>query len=425
MKSLNTKLINKLAVFIIAAITLFSTTKTHAQSELWCMEFLDATRGITLGDNGTIKQTIDGGASWKIMTSGTTNTLKKSAVLPDDDIVVVGFNGTIIRSTDYGNSWSNQYSGTTADLYGVAFGGRDSQVGVAVGSNGLIMRTSDQGKSWSQVSASCFDGLPIKPGFVSVSFGSESKGIVVGDNGKLLLTSDGGLTWGLCPTYIPNVNYKFVIMLSEDVAYATGENGVIIKTTNSGLSWVTLITNSTSTLYRIRFADDQHAISVGTSGDVILTTDGGLTWDTEPSSTAKDLNCLFVYDDYTAFTGGAAGIILKTTDGGETWFDGTKQLLPKADVKNSAVKLFPNYPNPSNPTTTIKYYIASASVVTLKIYDAAGKEVRTLVSRSLSAGMYSTLFDGTNLPSGVYYCKLVVQSNAGIFNQTTKIVLVK
>lgn len=69
-----------------------------------------------------------------------------------------------------------------------------------------------------------------------------------------------------------------------------------------------------------------------------------------------------------------------------------------------------NYPNPFNPTTNIKYQITKNSFVTLKVYDILGKEVAVLVNEKLQAGTYEVKFNGTNLPSGVYYYKLSVDN---------------
>lgn len=422
MKTLITKLISNLAIVLITAIVIFPGTKIHAQNDLWCMEFSDDQTGFTVGDNGTIKLTTDGGSTWTAAISGTNNTLKKTAILNNDNIVVVGLGGIIIKTTDFGNTWVAKNSGTTTDLYGVSFSGRDAELGVAVGNNGTILRTTDQGDNWEVISSISFVKGSL---YTAVSFASATNGIIVGNKGTILLTMDGGFTWSHATSNVPNVNYKFVIMLSEDVAYASGENGTIIKTTDGGSSWVSLNTNSSSTLYRIRFADDRIAISVGTNGEVLKTTDGGDVWNTETSGTSNNLNCLFVVDENTAYTGGQYGIILKTTDGGTSWYSGLNKVSSKPAGNDKNLKTFTGYPNPSNPVTTIKYYIASASVVTLKIYDIVGREVKTLVSQSQGTGTYSAMFDGSNLPSGVYFGKLTIQSQSGISNQTLKILLVK
>ena len=65
-----------------------------------------------------------------------------------------------------------------------------------------------------------------------------------------------------------------------------------------------------------------------------------------------------------------------------------------------------NYPNPFNPTTSINYQLSANSFTTLKIYDAIGREVATLVNEVKEAGTYSAQFDGAKLSSGIYFARL-------------------
>ncbi len=80
-----------------------------------------------------------------------------------------------------------------------------------------------------------------------------------------------------------------------------------------------------------------------------------------------------------------------------------------------------NYPNPFNPTTNINYNLPNSNFVTLKVYDAVGNEIETLVNEKQNAGSYSVTFNASNYPSGVYFYKLVTEK----FSETRKMVLVK
>jgi len=80
-----------------------------------------------------------------------------------------------------------------------------------------------------------------------------------------------------------------------------------------------------------------------------------------------------------------------------------------------------NYPNPFNPTTTIKYSIPRESFVSLKIYNLTGEEIETLVDEQKSIGNYEVDFDASKLPSGLYFYRL----QAGDFVDTRKMVLMK
>ncbi|MFZ4590520.1 MAG: T9SS type A sorting domain-containing protein [Ignavibacteria bacterium] len=80
-----------------------------------------------------------------------------------------------------------------------------------------------------------------------------------------------------------------------------------------------------------------------------------------------------------------------------------------------------NYPNPFNPTTKINYALPKTGLVTMKIYDITGREIQTLVNEVKQAGYYSVDFNGSALPSGVYFYML----KSGDFVMTKRMVLIK
>ncbi len=80
-----------------------------------------------------------------------------------------------------------------------------------------------------------------------------------------------------------------------------------------------------------------------------------------------------------------------------------------------------NFPNPFNPSTTIRYQIPQDGIVTLKIYDILGSEVATLVNEEKVAGKYEVNFNASTLASGVYIYKI----QAGDFVSSKKMILLK
>jgi hypothetical protein len=87
----------------------------------------------------------------------------------------------------------------------------------------------------------------------------------------------------------------------------------------------------------------------------------------------------------------------------------------------SSFKLGQNYPNPFNPSTKISWQSPVGSRQTLKIYDALGKEVATLVDEFKPAGTYEVEFDANKLSSGVYFYKLTIDN----FSSIKKLLLIK
>lgn len=80
-----------------------------------------------------------------------------------------------------------------------------------------------------------------------------------------------------------------------------------------------------------------------------------------------------------------------------------------------------NYPNPFNPLTKIKFSIDKGDYVDLRIYDILGREVKVLISQSMSAGEYEVEFEAFNMSSGFYYYRLKSGDNVSV----KKMVLVK
>lgn len=75
-------------------------------------------------------------------------------------------------------------------------------------------------------------------------------------------------------------------------------------------------------------------------------------------------------------------------------------------------KLHNNYPNPFNPTTTIKYDIPENSHVSLKVYDILGREVATLINGVKNAGYHQVTFDASRLASGTYVYRITTDKQS-------------
>ena len=99
-------------------------------------------------------------------------------------------------------------------------------------------------------------------------------------------------------------------------------------------------------------------------------------------------------------------------------------------VMPASFALYPNVPNPFNPETTIRFDMAQESQVRLEVFDVVGQRVRVLVGKQLPAGAHQVLWDGrgeTGVPvsSGVYFCRLQAQHEAGEFRQVRRMLLLK
>jgi len=91
-------------------------------------------------------------------------------------------------------------------------------------------------------------------------------------------------------------------------------------------------------------------------------------------------------------------------------------------------KLYGNYPNPFNPTTTISYGLSADSKVSLFVYNIKGQKIRTLVNKKQDAGFYNVIWNGKsnsgkNVTSGVYFYGLQVEN--GDYTSIKKVILLK
>jgi subtilisin family serine protease len=85
------------------------------------------------------------------------------------------------------------------------------------------------------------------------------------------------------------------------------------------------------------------------------------------------------------------------------------------------VELYPAYPNPFNPSTTIRYFIPSNTTVSLSVFNLLGQKVSTLVQGYQTAGEYQLNWNADGMPSGIYYIVLNVNQQ----QEVQKAVLMK
>lgn len=94
-------------------------------------------------------------------------------------------------------------------------------------------------------------------------------------------------------------------------------------------------------------------------------------------------------------------------------FDGAFDYSPVVSIEMAspeAIALLPNYPNPFNPSTQIRYELPVTGTVRLAVYDLTGKEVALLIDQIQEAGQHQVIFDGGGLASGVYVYRLSTEN---------------
>ncbi|MBZ0202966.1 MAG: hypothetical protein K8I03_08125 [Ignavibacteria bacterium] len=183
---------------------------------------------LTVGKDGTILTTHDGGINWVSRTSGVAVDLLGAAVLNTKTMLAVGKGGTILRTVDNGATWSAVVSGTPKDIKAICFA--DSLTGYAAGADGLILKTTNAGVSWSSISLGTLISLN------SISF-IGSKGFIAANGGSIYKTTNGGGAWMLDTNLPSNSDLSGVSFNSSSRGTIIDVDGRIYDTKNGGGLW--------------------------------------------------------------------------------------------------------------------------------------------------------------------------------------------
>jgi len=181
----------------------------------------------------------------------------------------VGENGLVLKTENGGQTWIIQAVNTKHKLNGVSF--PNKSVGWVVGDNGTIARTSNGGALWNVLAVVTPENL------TSVSGINQIMAWAVGDNGTALKTING-VNWTLLSTGVTANLRKVHFNINGLVGWATGEDGTIIKTTSGGTSWRVVPSGTTENLNSIYFYDLNYGFAVGDNGTILRTSDGGESW---------------------------------------------------------------------------------------------------------------------------------------------------
>ena len=396
---------------------------------------------------------------WVEQSSGLTTSLNSVSGVNDNIAWLCGNAGKVLRTNNGGMNWINA-TGTgipgTLDLYNIF--AQDSTTALVTGSGAtaFVYRTTNGGLTWVQVFSQA-------GGFLNaIWMSTAANGIMVGDpvggRWSIWRTTNGGVNWDSTGMYLQQAGSEAGW---NNSLYVTGTN-VWFGTNNSrvyysplgGLTgtWVVQSTSQAST-YAVWF----NTVTSGMTGgaQLLMTNNSGVNWSSVTSPGTGNVS---------GITGAAAaywfvrqaGLIYRTTDNGTSFSTdytapaGTYTHIQKAAIGSrmwavrnnggitsslSTVGIEPvsgeiptsfaltqNYPNPFNPATTFNFSLPSSAVVSIKIYDIAGREVDIIVNNvTMSAGNYSVNYSADRLSSGIYFYRIT----ANEYNETKKMVLTK
>lgn len=366
-----------------------------------------------------------------------------------------GYYPEIYRTTEFGVNWETQ--NLESIISTINYNELNKSI-LACAFDGKIFIAADLFSEWE-----LYDSINVKINDACITYTTNSydwTAYICGDSGAMCLLTESGITelnTGL------DINFRKVSSRLIDNVWLCGDSLVYYYDGNSFIEKFT----APVSLNSIYFKYPSHIWSVGESGYIAYSSDNGGNWSIQnnPDLLDRSLNDVFfsqIYNWGVGWAVGDEGLILKTTNFGNTWQiedDGlTDNNLNRIDfchwadfwggsfgpgiivgehktvliypivvsVEDQRVEpkhfhLYQNYPNPFNPSTTLSFVISQQSLVTLKVFDILGKEVKTLVNEEKPMGEYEVEFDGSALPSGIYFYQL----KAGEYLETKKMVLIR
>ena len=354
------------------------------------------------GGNGIFRSS-DQGFTWIPVNNGlnsafiesiqTFGGLTVNSIASFGNTLLAGTLAGIFRSTDEGVTWIDVNNDWTRQQIW-SFTKSDSAI-FAGGSVFLVFRSMDDGKTWDHG---------------DTSFSSGSVMALTYENGKLFAaameggayrSTDNGTSWTKIYS-LGQLDYPYALTyISPYLLLGMGKQG-LLRSSDDGNTWWAGGSGLPPDCDIYDFVVTDSNVFAGTIGGVFLSTDFGLHWSNVSS---KELNTgirslAIVGSDLVAGTDGA-GVI---------WKRPLSEMVALSNVSErfSAFDfiLEQNYPNPFNPITTINYSIAQRCFVKLKIYDAIGNEITTLVNEEKTAGVYKVNFNASKYASGIYFYQL-------------------
>jgi photosystem II stability/assembly factor-like uncharacterized protein len=292
-----------------------SPAEREARLRLRDVVFVDPQRGWTVGSQGTVLATADGGISWQLK-HVTSEDMHRAAFVSAPEGWVVGTGGLLLHTHDGGRSWTRKALPTNARLLGLRFVSPDQ--GWTVGNSGLIFATSDGGQTWRRQQSGTAKSL------YDIACFSRLDCLVVGSEGTVLATHDGGTTW--TPRQMPLDSVQLTVLgplvvTDDQTAWVVGgwnKSGYLLRSDDRGKTW-RVVSQAFPDLPTGLFFWDRMRGAVVSAGIIMLTVDGGSTWKkaTIPNEAMPDV--IFFLDDRYGWAVGAWRTILHTRDGGETW----------------------------------------------------------------------------------------------------------
>lgn len=308
--------------------------------------------------------------------------------------------GGVYRSGDGGQSWEQLFEAPAEARYLAVTSPEPAVLGLAVSTTAGVHLSSDGGETWDDLSASLPRVDTPRPAFAG--------------NRLLLGTEGSGALWTTLEAPLP-------VELTDLEAQWDGEH--------VALSWRTLSETASAGFEVWRKVEDGAAGSEEAEGTgAAFEQDGFEQIHFAPSQAEGGTSAAAQSYRFTdrAVPGGAERVTYRLV---QVDRDGTKTPSAPVTAEVAAPQAFAlsgSYPNPFRSEATIRYALAQEAQVTLAVYDALGRKVRTLVAEERQpARRHTVRFAAEGLASGVYFVRLVAETESGQRTASSKITLVR
>jgi hypothetical protein len=374
--------------------------------------------------NGVYVST-DDGLTWK----GASDVAKTfSALIAVDSTLVAGGADGIWISTDRGRTWTASDSGLTETyVWRLVVSERKVFANSSMTKDGppSVYLSTDKGASWVLSNTRVITRIAAQDSEVYVS--SYWGNIQRYDRGSWVDCAHVRQVSGVY--YIPISGFGFL----GTTVYASTQERDLFSSTNRGASWVLVVDGQLIsgavglTSGVLSLASFGTRLYIGSSdGHVFVSGNNGASWDDYSEGLAS------------SFIGGlrVSGTHLFAIAGSAVWRRALSDTILTTSVPegpvSSSLSLQQNYPNPFNSATRICYAVGGAAAlsghggsaatnVRLAVYDLLGREVAVLMDEQKQPGRYEVTFDGSNLPSGMYFYRM----QSGGYVETKRLLLLK
>jgi len=392
--------------------------------------FKNSTTGWACGINGLVAagifQTTDGGYNWTLIKATSMfDSFSDFVYIDDNTMWAAGSKGMgkqclLYKTTDGGATWSTQTFPVNNAISGLYFS--DANNGwafVNISYVGKIYKTTDGGANWTEVfNGTTTDGWTIQS-IYSYYFVNTNTIWAAGQSGHTIYSTDGGANWYYKDISF-NAHVNSIYFIDANSGWLVGSSD-ILRTTDGGATWQKNELNIASfVFYSVCFLDANTGWACGglgglDNGAIYSTTDGGVTMikDSVVSNCAP-LKSLYFSDSNNGWAVGECGTVNK--------YGITTLVENKQNDSPINFELKQNYPNPFNPVTRILYSLSSEQYITLKVYNAEGKEVASLVDSRKKPGNHEVQFDGRDLSTGIYFYQLKTENG---ISQVRKMTFIK